>query len=73
MGAWIETVYTILHAYLDFVAPLWERGLKLLYCTYRPPPGPVAPLWERGLKLVDSDGSFVGDSVAPLWERGLKP
>ena len=72
MGAWIETL-TIRRIRLSgAVAPLWERGLKLLYPYFERHKHNVAPLWERGLKLVPSHWKRPKAVVAPLWERGLK-
>ena len=52
--------------------PLWERGLKWIFGTFKTYGGTSLPLWERGLKLNTQKGSLPQPLSLPLWERGLK-
>ena len=56
----------------DAVAPVRERGLKLLDVKFNLKCIRVAPVRERGLKLMTVCPGILSLVVAPVRERGLK-
>ena len=71
-GAWIEISKICFAADLVGVAPVRERGLKLLLRLLMIFLLGVAPVRERGLKFFPHNLPLCSCLVAPVRERGLK-
>ena len=71
-GAWIEIATCGYRRACCEVAPVRERGLKLIVATQRIISRLVAPVRERGLKCIEDSEGAEQDVVAPVRERGLK-
>ena len=71
-GAWIEIGHHQETNQSTKVAPVRERGLKLLLAALLRLPIVVAPVRERGLKFPTSGQKKKLEGVAPVRERGLK-
>ena len=66
MGAWIETMLTLLASHYSRSHPSWVRGLKRLKVEEHMKDEVSHPSWVRGLKLAEMIAIVSEIGVAPL-------
>ena len=72
MGAWIETLLSVVSVLPVWSHPMWVRGLKLQGSQYHTKRARSHPMWVRGLKLRQYVPQAGGTQSHPMWVRGLK-
>ena len=70
VGAWIETLTVRSLIGIMKSLPMWERGLKLLYCMDCSIKCQSLPMWERGLQHYTCYNGCSHIVSLPIWERG---